>query len=692
MPSFTWQPFQSELGTALLSWRDRQPELIAFAESLRAKNLPVTPLRDKDAEGNSILLSEIDPFTFLGIINRGIKDSSRKALAGEFKRFFGLKAEVPRDFDGIPILNNQRSWLFSYSGTRGTQDIDKLWDVFEAGMKKAPLEDPAFAAAFEAALEVRGTKVNLTMGLFWFRPAVFLSVDSTMRAFLGLALPSGGLSYSWYKETLQDVVTKHGHDFPELSYDAWAHEPPPEPVQPLAGSLNDWLVGAVWDDQDQTQRFLDESVWENGYQDKYLDEVREMAVGDRIAIKSSSTQKHGLPFDNKGKTISKMTIKAVGTVMAKSKDGRTVEVEWEPAEEHRDWYFYTGRSTVWKLKKDDERAQRLARFVFDGEDQDISFFMAPAPTTGTAGNVDDMTGGGVSKPFGPDDVIEAGAFIEPHEVDTALRRLRAKKNLILQGAPGTGKSFLAPLLAYALMEEEAPERIVTVQFHPSTSYEDFVRGYRPTEVAGAFELVDGPFLRLCQRAHKDRDRAYVMIIDEINRGNLSQIFGELFLLLEGDKRRCERAVTPLYPKKCDARGGLWVPPNVYVIGTMNIADRSLALVDFALRRRFAFLTLPPRFESPKFRGWLTGRGLQHSVVDHLTHRMLALNSTISSDTRLGSAFRVGHSFFCPAGSDFSRLGLEWYREIIETEIVPLLDEYWYDDEEKVTAQMELLLA
>ena len=586
MPVFTWRPFQTELGTALSAWRMRQRELIAFAEGLRAKGLPVTPLADKDAEGNRTILTEIDPFTFLGIINRGIKDSSRKILAAEYKQFFQISAEVPQDFDGIPILNNQRSWLFAYADARGAGDIDLLWDVFELCMGADPLGNPAFAKAVDAALQVRGTKVNLTMGLFWFRPDVFLSVDSTMRAFLGLSLPAAGLSFAWYKKTIEDVVAEHGHDFPKLSLDAWAYQPPEDPPPPPEPDRHDWLVGAAWDDVDQTQRFLDEGVWENGYHDKYLDEIKRMAVGDRIAIKSSSTQKHDLPFDNNGKTASKMTVKATGTIVARSKDGRVVEVDWDQAGAPRDWYFYTGRSTVWKLRKDDERARRLARFVFDGEKQDYEFFLPRRVGGGGGGG-----GGGEPLPFGPDDVITAGAFIEPDEVTRALNRLRTKKNIILQGAPGTGKSFLAPLLAYALMEEDDDTRIVSVQFHPSTSYEDFVRGYRPTTVAGAFELVDGPFLELCARAHADPDNKYVMLIDEINRGNLSQIFGELFLLLEADKRKGKRAVTPLYPREGEAN--LWVPPNIYVIGTMNIADRSLALVDFALRRRFAFLSLPP---------------------------------------------------------------------------------------------------
>ena len=291
--------------------------------------------------------------------------------------------------------------------------------------------------------------------------------------------------------------------------------------------------------------------------------------------------------------------------------------------------------------------------------------------------------------FEPADVLEAGAFLDLSEVERLLRRLRTKKNIILQGPPGTGKSFLARLLAFALIGRRDPGCIESVQFHPSTSYEDFVRGYRPTEKAGAFALKDGPFLSACERARRHPESVQVLLIDEINRANLSQVFGELFLLLEGDKRSADYAVTPLYPRSNQER--LFVPPNLYVVGTMNIADRSLALVDFALRRRFAFMTLAPRFDKPRFRNWLQDRQMPSSLVSRIVERMRSLNQDIADDSTLGPAFQIGHSFFCPSGDNFSELGDEWYTEIIETEIGPLLDEYWYDNLSKSTAALESLL-
>lgn len=704
--TFDWIPFYEEFADKLLSWRNRQGELIAFLEELRAQGLKITPLEDKDDTGRASLLTEIDPFTFFGSFNRGILEESRIRILQAIKTRFGVTAETPHSFSGIPILNNQNSWYFAYKYLRKPDDIDRLWDVFAEALKPSPLTSQEFASAFDKALQVKYTNINLTIGLFWIRPRIFLNLDGTMREYLKIKLPSAGLSFNSYLPILSKVKADNP-DLASLSHTAYlAGKNPParndlseffsEPAAPIAQDIDYWLVGAYWEDEDpadQTTRFLAEGVWENGYDDKFIDEVKSIKVGDKIAIKASKTQKLGLPFNSNGKTASVMLIKATGTVVKNLGDGKTVEVEWDPAfTEPKNWYFYTGRSTVWHLKKDDEYAQLLIRFVFEGAPQNYPFFVErwygkPQEVATVLEAI-----GGDAKPYNTADLIAEGVFLSEQEIELALRRLKSKKNLILQGAPGVGKTFVAKRLAYALMESADDARIRFVQFHPSYSYEDFVRGYRPTDEAGKFQLMDGTFWELCTEAAEDAERKYVLIVDEINRGNLSQIFGELFMLLEGDKRGKRHEVTPLYRHHQNSGEKFFIPENLYVIGTMNIADRSLALVDYALRRRFAFITLDPKYGSDSFRKWLKDHKAQDSLITTIATRMQQLNTRISEDSHLGPAFQIGHSFFCPKEKDdFSTHGIEWFREVALTEIVPLLEEYWYDSPEKVKSCSEELL-
>ena len=282
-----------------------------------------------------------------------------------------------------------------------------------------------------------------------------------------------------------------------------------------------------------------------------------------------------------------------------------------------------------------------------------------------------------------DDALEA-LFLEREEVEDILTLWETKKNIILQGPPGVGKSFAAQRLAFALMGEEDRSRLGFVQFHQSYSYEDFVEGFRPTETG--FELRPGKFVEFSRRAEADPHRIYVFIIDEINRGNLSKILGELMVLIESDKRDAKWAM-PL----ASGRLPFYVPANVNIMALMNTADRSLAVVDYALRRRFAFVDLKPKIDSPKFRAHLERTGVQSNVVDVLVSRIGALNEDIASDvTNLGPGFAIGHSFFCTGPTD-SEDGPGWYTRIIRTEIAPLLREYWFDEPDRVKSWEDQLL-
>ena len=218
-------------------------------------------------------------------------------------------------------------------------------------------------------------------------------------------------------------------------------------------------------------------------------------------------------------------------------------------------------------------------------------------------------------------------------------------------------------------------------------HEDFVQGWRPNS-SGGFNLKNGSFYDFCEKARADLNRKYVFVIDEINRGNLSKIFGELLMLIEGDKRGLVNAIKLTYSESEAERFS--VPENVFIVGLMNTADRSLALVDYALRRRFSFFNLTPQFESEKFQSTVTSSGGSLVLVKKIRDRIGELNQVITNERRdLGPGFQIGHSYFCPTSPITS--DDEWYTSVINTEIKPLIEEYWFDSPEKVDAMTAQLL-
>ena len=707
-----------------------------------------------------------------------------------------------------------------------------------------------------------------------------------------------------------------------------------------------WLVGASFGrTNDQTPRFLRDGMWENGYEDRYLEEVRSVRPGDHIAIKAAYVRKHNLPFDNRGHPVSVMSIKATGTVTENEGDGRHLKVDWTPVEPPREWYFYTYRGTVWRVLPGRWANNGLISFVFEGKDQEIDAFrnddywkdrygdqpepdlrfawtrfysefadrllvhrvdrqplvaavrelssslgrplplqdrfpdgrsgpledICPFTTFGlfnrwmTDENRREIAGGlaeflGVTEPVpdsfegiptldnlnawffpyasertgdhmdalwrvfsdaldyadngdeadrarfsesfndaisrhsvGPrlatglywirpwffltldgrtagflrdrmnvevprgrpdaetylalhdqlesrfierglpvhsfpdllaaayapangasvvieeigdegeeqedgqpepeipytvDDIVNEGCFLERGRLETILDRLRSKRNLILQGPPGTGKTWLAKKLAFALIGSRSERRVRPLQFHPNLSYEDFVRGWRPSG-DGRLALVDGPFLRAIEDAAREPSLDFVMVIEEINRGNPAQIFGEMLTLLEADKRNEQEALALSYPRSGTER--VYIPPNLFVIGTMNVADRSLALVDLALRRRFGFIDLEPVF-GESWRRWVSEQcGMDTVFLSDIERRLTSLNRTIAEDSLLGPHFRVGHSAVTPSSGTVIESPAEWFRQVVETEIGPLLDEYWFDDSTKARTERDKLL-
>lgn len=542
-----------------------------------------------------------------------------------------------------------------------------------------------------------------------------------------------------------------------------------------------WYVGAYTGggDKHREDEYITNGEWINGYDDKYLDIVNSVKVGDRIAIKSSHTQKNNLPFDINGQWVSVMEIKAIGTVTENIGDGRTLKVDWKRFTVPKKWYFYTGRNTIWKVERSQKKkyANALLDFTFEDKDQDYQMFLRSNfwKSKYGLGNSDNSTTTYVSEAiaalrslggtatmkeicsciekrnilpyiktnpnwknavstqmlmhcntskaykegyenlfysesrgrwglvdFDPDidDEIEEEAeieavgaelytpadflsevYISKKEYESIVSLLHHKKNIILKGAPGVGKTFAAKRLAYSMMGEKDDSRVKTVQFHQSCSYEDFVEGYRPAE-DGGFSLSDGIFKRFCSLARVNSDRDFFFIIDEINRGNLSKIFGELLMLIESDKRGEEYCADLIY-----SGDSFSVPENLYIIGMMNTADRSLAMIDYALRRRFAFYTMKPAFDDPTF------KSQYENVSCELFHKAIAavenLNKVILSDRSLGAGFEIGHSYFCKKPEEINDVLV---KNIITYEIIPTIEEYWFDNADRLNTERQKLEA
>lgn len=556
---FEWTDFYEAVAEKLLAHADDRTPLIEGIHEIASRVPGLTYLQDKFPDGTSGSLRDICPFTTMGTFNRSMTDANRKTIAGELAKLLGVTVPVPPSFEGIPVLNNQRSWFFAYADKRGAGDIDALWKVFVAASKMVDGDQldtrDAFIRAYDEATQVWGVAWNLSTGLYWAHPWEFLTLDSQSRHYinkrLGLNVAMSGqqgpCDGQAYLKLLDDLRSRFGedgypvHSFPDLSLASWM----------------------------------------------YKDTVDEPVPAGDIGTNAGAEQ----------------------------------ETEGEVREA----------------------------------------FQVAAPIV----------------PYSVEDILKDGCFLERTEIDRLLDRLRTKKNLILQGPPGTGKTWLAKRLAFALMGQKDDSKVRAVQFHPNLSYEDFVRGWRPTG-EGKLSLADGVFMEAIKAASKDPSSKFVVVIEEINRGNPAQIFGELLTLLEAGKRTPNEALELCYPDADGKRRPVHIPENLYVVGTMNIADRSLALVDLALRRRFAFVGLEPRL-GQVWREWVVKEcAVDPGLVADIERRIAELNDQIAADARLGKQFRIGHSYVTPAHRLEAGDTKKWFQQVVETEIGPLLDEYWFD--------------
>ena len=276
-------------------------------------------------------------------------------------------------------------------------------------------------------------------------------------------------------------------------------------------------------------------------------------------------------------------------------------------------------------------------------------------------------------------------FFSEEFFNNIVDTIKVKKNIILQGPPGTGKTFISKKIAKKIAGKK--ENIFSIQFHQSYSYEEFVIGYKPNS-EGNFAIQKGSLIQICEKAKQNESENFVMFIDEINRANISKVFGELLSLIENDKRGPENAVKILYSEN-DIN--FFIPNNLYFICAMNTADRSLKMVDYALRRRFSFFEFKPEFDKPEFKNFLKDKNVNAKTIDRIVNNISKVNQQISDDNfELGDGYCIGHSYFCPKGNSSDSFGDQWYEQIIEYEIKPLINEYYFDKPDQASELIDTL--
>lgn len=693
---FQWTEFYMELASALLPYKNNRSDLIAKLKTIFADAGMNFPFKERGKE----VYEDICPFTVFGSFNKGITNANRIALLEQFAKQFSIKAAVPTEFDGIPVVMNLSAWFFAYKENRGEHDIDNLWDLLEKAIAysdEASTDNKnAFIAVYDTVTKQKMIKWNITMGLYWARPYTFINLDSTNRAFItdvdnmphyfttifsdiNKGLPDGR-NYLFMCEQAKNALNQKEyeyHSFPELSYYAWksnqlgkTEETTTTTVDSNIKETNYWIyspgdnasmwdefyksgiMGIGWDDVTDLKGFSSKEeikdfmkkVYDPSYSYKnnahcLWQFANEIKVGDVIFVKKGMHKIIGKGIVTSGYIYdtSRSTYKHIRKVDWQNKG------EWE----------HPGQAvmkTLTNISAYPDYVQKLLALFAEDTSEEVSEQKE------------------IKYPLYSKDDFLNEVYMDEDTYNTLTELLEAKYNVILQGAPGVGKTFAAKRLAYSIMGQKDTSRVAMVQFHQSYSYEDFIQGYRPSK--DGFELENGTFYKFCKEAEEDNERPYFFIIDEINRGNLSKILGELMMLIEKDKRG--EKIKLLYSNE-------WftVPQNVRIIGMMNTADRSLALMDYALRRRFAFFDFAPAFSSEGFKNYLAEKN--SPKLESLITAVESLNNTISSDESLGDGFRIGHSYFCTDGE----ITDEWLKSVVEYEVIPLIKEYWFDEPTKV---------
>lgn len=702
---FDWVNFYKEFAQKLLNYKDNRDALIEKVKAIYTMTGTNMPTLERD---NSLI--DIDPFTVFGLFNKKLKDDNRIKILTAIAELFDIKTAVPTSFESLPVLNPQNATFYYFIGERGKDDIDDLWGLFTSALAYAQnptAENRAdISHYFDLTINKKGNgNSKITMALYWISPNSFLNLDSRNEWYIYKsgkvpadvvnALPPvepkiSAAKYFLLVESLRNYLQSSKSrlkDFKELSFEAWRYSEQVNRERAAEKKAASKAASSLADDVDTVHYWIyapgeGSSMWDEFYHTGIMaigwgeiGDLRDFDTKDAMKAKMKEVFDAKLSYKNAAyATWQFANDMKIGDVIFVKKGmhqlvGRGIvtsnyEFDGDRPDEYRNirhvnWthkgtWPHPGQAvmkTLTDITAYTDYVEKLNSIFEDESEDDIEEVEQSYP----AYTKEDF----LSEVYMPEEEYEKLAGI-----------LRIKKNIILQGAPGVGKTFTAKRLAFSMMGMKDVERVMMVQFHQSYSYEDFIMGFRPS--TDGFELKRGAFYNFCKKAEIDGENDYFFIIDEINRGNLSRIFGELFMLIENDKRGVSLQL--LYSDEKFS-----VPKNVYIIGMMNTADRSLAMLDYALRRRFAFFELEPGFETTGFREYKMGLGSEK--FDKLIACVESLNHVISNAESLGDGFRIGHSYFCNLSPD--TIDDQVLSGIVEYELIPLLKEYWFDEPSKV---------
>ena len=667
----SWIPFYEEFANILLKYKaDRQSLIQKLKTVFNSINLPFPKLE------SDYSVIDIDPFTVYGFFNKHITQENRIKIIESIKSVFEVKEKVPSDFDSIPVVNNLKAaFFYGLKDREKNNDIDNLWNIFDVALHFDEKNTESFEKLYSACLKQLGIRWNLSIGLFWVRPYKFIPLDANTR----------NLIFSKYnilikkpiegKEYIEMMNKLRIDNIPEFSHGAWKDNNDKNTIKKTIdnSSIHYWLY-APGEKANKWDEFYKKGIMGLGWREitdlrefNSRDEIRSKLIENRSGsgINSSLALWEFANLMKPGDVIfvKKGMFKILGRGVVDSEyyyDSNEKEyphirkVRWTHNEEH-DHPGQAVMKTLTDITDYTEYVEKL-NSLFEVEEEPLEI-------------KNDY------EPYDEDSFFNE-VFISPEKYETIVNLLERKKNIILQGAPGVGKSYAAKRLAYSIIEEKNDIQVKLVQFHQSYSYEDFIVGFRPSEKENKqFGKKYGVFYEFCKKAIDDSDNKYFFIIDEINRGNMSKIFGELLLLIEGDKRGPKNKIQLLYSNE-----DFYVPENVYIIGMMNTADRSLAMIDYALRRRFAFVEFEPALENEGFKQ--LQKEISSEKYNHLIDCVKELNEKITFDVSLGKGFRVGHSYFIPKNP--SDIDDEWLSDVVHYELIPLLEEYWFDETDKLS--------